>query len=199
MALPHLSPGSVRHSTLPAGLPILSLPTRSSRADWSRAIAFFVLCEFFDWYSLTIARWLTTLPEQRATVEIYTTPRDVTPRDRGAERTDDARPGHDVTGQEQLPESVQRPDAPALQDRQVPVEPGIHLPLAQGGDVDEPRYDPVEVAGEDGLSRICKHDGHHFGSSGLSLSRSASSGPVSPVSRAALAPGPLRRGRAPNP
>ncbi|QCB97635.1 hypothetical protein E5206_12485 [Arthrobacter sp. PAMC25564] len=32
----------------------------------------------FDRYSLTIARWLTTLPEQRATAEIYTIPRDVT-------------------------------------------------------------------------------------------------------------------------
>ncbi|MFM9432290.1 hypothetical protein ACFDR8_003207, partial [Arthrobacter sp. MP_2.3] len=30
-----------------------------------------------DRYSLTIARWLTTSPEQRATAEIYTTPRDV--------------------------------------------------------------------------------------------------------------------------
>ena len=34
----------------------------------------------FDRYSLTIARWLTTLPEQRATTEIYTIPRDVTIR-----------------------------------------------------------------------------------------------------------------------
>ncbi|MCW2133358.1 hypothetical protein B0G38_002535, partial [Arthrobacter sp. VKM Ac-2550] len=31
-----------------------------------------------DLYSLTIARWLTTLPEQRATAENYTIPRDVT-------------------------------------------------------------------------------------------------------------------------
>ncbi|MDP9989444.1 hypothetical protein J2S98_004634, partial [Arthrobacter oryzae] len=31
-----------------------------------------------DRYSLTIARWLTTSPEQRATPENYTTPRDVT-------------------------------------------------------------------------------------------------------------------------
>lgn len=37
-------------------------------------------CEFFDRYSLTIARWLTTSPEQRATPENYTTPRDVTVR-----------------------------------------------------------------------------------------------------------------------
>ncbi|MCW2135463.1 FGGY-family carbohydrate kinase, partial [Arthrobacter sp. VKM Ac-2550] len=33
-----------------------------------------------DLYSLTIARWLTTLPEQRATAENYTIPRDVTKR-----------------------------------------------------------------------------------------------------------------------